>query len=164
MKLTQQKERTEEDSSTESITTNRNKEVLILLDSNIYIRNKPDHMLTVLAGKMGRYNSKLILPRIVLYEVSKVTRTSQQKVLKDVFRVYNKTFLLADNNEIKAEAKRLETYFYECHYPDSIILAIAKVMDAVLVTSDFKLRRTAEIEGVQAYNVKGFLKNWSVMA
>ena len=37
MRLTQQKERTEEDYSTESIAANRNKEVLILLDSNIIL-------------------------------------------------------------------------------------------------------------------------------
>ena len=142
-----------------------NKEVFIILDSNGHITkgHQATHLLTILAGKMGRYNAKLVLPRIVLKEVSKVTRTSQNKILKRIFKIYNKTLLLADNDKIRAEAKRLETHFYECHAADSIILATAKIMCGILVTNDRKLLRTAELEGVQAYSVKEFLKHWSVM-
>ena len=142
-----------------------NKELFIILDSNGHITkgHQATHLLTILAGKMGKYNAKLVLPRIVLKEVSKVTRTSQNKILKRIFKIYNKTFLLEENNKILAEAKRLETHFYECHSADSIILATAKIMCGILVTNDRKLLRTAELEGVQAYSVKEFLKHWSVM-
>jgi len=142
-----------------------NKEVFIILDSNGHITkgHQATHLLTILAGKMGRYNAKLVLPRIVLKEVSKVTRTSQNKILKRIFKIYNKTLLLADNDKIRAEAKRLETHFYECHSADSVILATAKIMFGILITNDRKLLRTAELEGVQAYSVKEFLKHWSVM-
>ena len=145
-----------------SIGVNKSSHTTILLDSNIHNKKNNKHlrMITTLAGKMKKYKASLIMPNIVLYEVSKVSKTSKQKVMDKISRVFNKVTILEENNQIKAEAKRLETQFLECHSADSVILATAKIMDAVLVTADRKLLRTARIEGVRVYGVKDFLKNW----
>jgi len=145
-----------------TIDVNKSGHTLILLDSNIHIKKNNKHlrMITTLAGKMKKYKASLIMPNIVLYEVSKVSKTSKQETIDKISSIFHKITILEENNEIRAEAKRLETQFLECHSADSVILATAKIMDAVLVTADRKLLRTARIEGVRVYGVKDFLKNW----
>ena len=139
-------------------------EQLIIFDSCIFIEDKKRYgrILTTLAGKIRKYKLKLVIPRIVLYEVSKVTRTQQQSVMKKIIQVF-KQFKTSDKtNEIELESRKLETKYFECHRSDSVILATTKTMGATLVTLDRKLLRTAEIEGVQAYHLKDFVKNWRI--
>ena len=136
---------------------------LILFDSNVHIKNNYNsRILSAFSGKMKRYSASLVLPNIVLREVMKITKISENEVLGKISRVYNRVLFSENNNEISLEAKRLETHFFECHRADSIILATAKIMGAVLVTFDRKLLQTAKLEGVQAYGVKEFLKHWRV--
>jgi len=139
---------------------------LIILDSCIYVEDKKRHgrILTTLAGKLGRYNLKLIVPRIVIYEVTKVTSTKSELVLKKIEKLFGNYLTIENENEIISESKRLETKYYEVHSADSIILATARIAGAILITMDRKLRRSAELEGVETYSLKEFINRWRVMA
>lgn len=139
---------------------------LILVDSNIFVEDKKRHgrILTSLADKLGRYNLKLIIPRIVIYEVSKVTSTQSEIVLRKIQKIFRNYLTIENENEIIIESKKLETKYYEVHTADSIILATAKIAGAILVTMDRKLRRSAELEGVETYSLTDFTNNWRVIA
>ena len=141
-------------------------EQLVILDSCVYVEDKKCYgrILTTLAGKLRKYKLRLVIPRIVLYEVSKVTHTQQQLVIKKILKIFKQFKTLEKTSEIEQESRKLETKYFECHRSDSVILATTKAMDATLVTLDRKLLRTAEIEGVQAYHLKDFIKNWRIEA
>jgi predicted nucleic acid-binding protein len=62
--------------------------------------------------------------------------------------------------EINSESDRLVDQYYECHYPDSIILATAKVTGSALVSLDRELIQTAKLEGVQAFLPRNFVRWW----
>ena len=135
---------------------------LIILDSCVFVEDKKHHgrILTSLAGKAGKYHLKLAIPKIVLYEVSKVTSTAPQKVFERINKFFKDSTEVNVDNEVIQEANRLETQFFEVHRPDSIILALARTTGAILVTLDGKMRRSAILDGIEAYSVKEFIKNW----
>lgn len=139
---------------------------LIIFDSNIYISNKKicGRVLTTIAGKLRKYNITPIIPIIVLNEVKKVTKTEETVVRRKIKDIFKKFLLVTCDKKIESEARRLEIKFYEVHNPDSVILAMAKFSGAILVTLDGKLRRSAKLEGVEAYSLKEFVKGWSVIA
>ena len=138
---------------------------LILLDYNVIVEDKKHNgrILTVLAGKARKYNLRLALPKIVLYEVSKVTSTSPQKVFEKITKLFKNSTEVRITKDVFHEANRLETQFFEVHRPDSIILALARTTGAILVTLDGKMRRSAKLDGIEAYSVKEFIKNWTVI-
>ena len=146
--------------------TIQNSHRLIILDSCVFVEDKKCHgrILTAIAGKVGRYNLKLALPKIVLYEVSKVTSTSPQKVFEQITKFFKDSTEVKITKDVFYEANRLETQFFEVHRSDSIILALARTTGAILVTLDGKMRRSAKLDGIEAYSVKEFIKNWSVIA
>lgn len=139
---------------------------LILLDSCVFVEDKKHNgrILSAIAGKAGRYNLKLALPKIVLYEVSKITSTSPQKVFEKITKFFKDSTEVNITKDVFHEANRLETQFFEVHRPDSIILALARTTGAILVTLDGKMRRSAKLDGIEAYSVKEFIKNWTVIA
>lgn len=139
---------------------------LILLDSCVFIEDKKlnGRILTSLSGKVGRYKLHLGIPRVVLYEVAKVTSTPTYKVLKRISHFFSEFVTMEESKEVLEEAKRLEAQFFEVHRPDSIILALARITGAILVTMDVKLRRSAILEGVETYSLNEFTNNWRVIA
>ena len=143
---------------TQTITTHAQP---IILDSCIYVENKKRYgrILTKIAGKLKKYRLQLVVPRIVLYEISKVTHNQQKSVVQEILSIFKQFTTIEKTRSIDLESQLLETRFYECHKSDSIILATTKVMCATLVTLDRKLLRTAEIEGVHAYHLKDFINN-----
>jgi predicted nucleic acid-binding protein len=62
--------------------------------------------------------------------------------------------------EIDKESHRLVETYYECHHPDSLILATAKVTGSALVSFDRDLLQTAKLEGVQAFLPRNFVRWW----
>jgi len=148
----------------ENLTLQRNQR-LIILDSGVYVEDKKRHgrILTAIAGKAGKYNLRLALPKIVLYEVSKVTSTSPQKVFEKITKLFKDSTEIRITKDVFHEANRLETQFFEVHRSDSIILALARTTGAILVTLDGKMRRAAKLDGIEADSVKEFIKNWTVI-
>ena len=145
--------------------TIQNSHRLIILDSCVFVEGKKRHgrILTAIAGKAGKYNLQLALPKIVLYEVSKVTSTSPQKVYEQISKFFKDSTDVKITKNVFHEANRLETQFFEVHRSDSIILALARTTGAILVTLDGKMRRSAKLDGIEAYSVKEFIKNWTVI-
>ena len=135
---------------------------LIIFDSCVYIvdKNKKGNVLAVLGKKLRKYRLQNIVPLVVLNEISKITKSNFNENVKNIERKLG-TFIISERTEdIINEAKRLEEKYYECHRPDSIILATTKIHGAILVTLDSKLLRTAQLEGVDAYHLSDFMKSW----
>jgi len=63
---------------------------------------------------------------------------------------------------VNQNQRRIEEKYYDCHSPDSIILATAKIHGSILVTLDTKLLRSAQLEGVDAYHLSDFMKFWRI--
>ena len=157
----------QESNQLQDIVFDENKNVrIIIFDSCLYVLDsqRSGKIITTLKGRLGKYGLRLALPRIILYEVSKITKNSCNDVIKKIRSKIREFTTVEETNEIKLESKRLETHYFECHNPDSVILATAKILGAILVSLDRKLLRTAELEGVEAYHLKNFMKNWSVIA
>jgi len=103
-----------------------------------------------------------VLPKNILYEITKITKDSNEKIIKKLTNAFN-TFPIVDtNDDIKSKARLLETKYYNCHFPDSIILATAKFYGAMFVTLDRKLLQIAQFEGVDASNLSDFMKYWRI--
>jgi len=137
---------------------------LIIFDTCVYVKDKRENgnVLAVLAKKLKRFRVKPVLPKNVLYEITKITKDSNEKIIKKLTNAFN-TFPIVDtNDDIKSEARLLETKYYNCHFPDSIILATAKFYGAMFVTLDRKLLQIAQFEGVDASNLSDFMKYWRI--
>jgi len=133
-----------------------------IFDTCVYVKDKQKsgNVLYVLAKKLKKFRLKTAIPEVVLNEISKVTKDSREKISQKINKVFNGYTIIRCTEEIKIEARRLEEKYYECHNPDSIILATAKIHGAILVTLDSKLLRTAQLEGVDAYHLSDFMKFW----
>jgi len=137
---------------------------LILFDSCIYImdKNKAGNVLTVLGKKLRKYRLQNVVPIIVLNEISKVTKSNFNENVKNIERKLGNFVISEITDDIIVEEKKLEEKYLECHWPDSIILATAKIHGSILVTLDTKLLRSAQLEGVDAYHLSDFMKFWRI--
>lgn len=134
----------------------------IIFDSCVYImdKNKKGNILTVLGKKLRKYRLQNIVPLVVLNEISKVTKSNFNENVKNLERKLGNFVISERTEDILTEAKSLEEKYYECHRPDSIILATAKLYGIIFVTLDSKLLRTAHLEGVDAFHLSDFMKSW----
>jgi len=137
---------------------------LILFDSCVYImdKNKAGNVLTVLGKKLRKYRLQNVVPIIVLNEISKVTKSNFNENVKNIERKLGNFVISEITEDIIIEGKKLEEKYFECHWPDSIILATAKLYGIIFVTLDLKLLRTAQLEGVDAFHCSDFMKSWRI--
>ena len=136
----------------------------IIFDTCVYVKDKQKsgNVLAVLAKKLKKYRLRVVIPEAGLYEISKVTKDSKDKVSQKINKAFTEFIVINSTDEIKIEARRLEEKYYDCHSPDSIILATAKIHGSILVTLDTKLLRSAQLEGVDAYHLSDFMKFWRI--
>ena len=136
----------------------------IIFDTCVYVKDKQKHgdVLKVLSKKLKKFRLRAAVPEIVLNEISKVTKDSREKISEKVNNAFNGFTVIHCNEEIKIEARRLEEKYFDCHNPDSIILATAKIHGAILVTLDSKLLRIAQFEGVDSHHLSDFMKFWRI--
>ncbi len=142
----------------------KSKTQLIIFDTCVYVKDKHENgnVLAVLGKKLKRYRVKPVLPKTILYEIAKISKDSQEKIIKKITRAFH-TFPIVDtNDEIKSEARLLESKYFDCHFPDSMILATARFYGAIFVTLDRKLLRIAQFEGVDSSNLSDFMKYWRI--
>ena len=81
-------------------------------------------------------------------------------IMDTIYEFCKHPITMDKTDEITAESDRLVKQYYECHHPDSLILATAKVTGSALVSFDRELLQTAKLEGVQAFLPRNFVRWW----
>jgi len=104
-----------------------------------------------------RHHFTIIIPQIVLFEVSKKIQCGQEKILSWIIKnAPTEVRFVKDSKLISNQAEKLKNQFSFCHSPDDKILAMAQANDAVLVTNDKALLNSANFVGVMACTPKNF--------
>jgi predicted nucleic acid-binding protein len=131
----------------------------VVLDSNVIIKEiQEGRILRPIAKRMKRHKSKFVIPEIVLGEVSKITGSDPINTMERVYQYCKHPVTVDKTNEIVSESQRLTEKYYECHNPDNLILATAKLTGSVLVSFDRDLLQTAKMEGVQAFLPRNYIR------
>lgn len=131
----------------------------VVLDSNVFIKEiQEGRVLRPIAKRMKRFKSKLVIPEIVLGEVNKITGADPIATMERVYQYCRQPITIDKTNEIVSESQRLAEKYYECHSPDNLILATAKVTGSTLVSFDRDLLQTAKMEGVQAFLPRNYIR------
>ena len=130
----------------------------ILPDSNIWIDYfRGNTRSSKLFEIVIKHHFTVIVPEIVLFEVSKKIKHGQEKILSWIIKKSpTEVRFLRDSKLICNQAEKLKTQFSFCHEPDNRILATAQANDAVLVTRDRGLLNTANFVGVMACTPTNF--------
>jgi predicted nucleic acid-binding protein len=131
----------------------------VVLDANVIIKEiQEGRILRPIAKRMKKYKSKLVLPEIVLGEVSKITGSDPISTMERVYQHCKQPIMVDKTNEILTESQRINEKYYECHRSDSLILATAKLTGSTLVSFDRDLLQTAKMEGVQAFLPRNYIR------
>lgn len=131
----------------------------VVLDANVIIKEiQEGRILKPIAKRMKRYRSKLVLPEIILGEVSKITGSDPISTMERVYQYCKQPIMIDKTNEILSESQRITDKYYECHKSDSLILATAKLTGSTLVSFDRDLLQTAKMEGVQAFLPRNYIR------
>jgi predicted nucleic acid-binding protein len=131
----------------------------IVLDANVIIKEiQEGRILRPIAKRMKKYKSKLVLPEIILGEVSKITGTDPISTMERVYQYCKQPIMMDKTEEILSESQRINEKYYECHRSDSLILATAKLTGSTLVSFDRDLLQTAKMEGVQAFLPRNYIR------
>jgi predicted nucleic acid-binding protein len=115
-------------------------------------------VLRPIAKRMKKYKSKLVLPEIVLGEVNKITGADPVSTMDRVYQYCKQPITIDKTEEIVTESNRLTEKYYECHTPNNLILATAKLTGSTLVSFDRDLLQTAKMEGVQAFLPRNYIR------
>lgn len=115
-------------------------------------------VLRPIAKRMKRHRSKLVIPETVLGEINKVTGADPVSAMEKIYQYCKQPITLDRTDEIVAESTRISEKYYECHSPDNLILATAKITGSTLVSFDRNLLQTAKMEGVQAFLPRNFIR------
>jgi len=131
----------------------------VVLDTNIIVKEMQEgRILRPIAKRMKKLRSKLVMPEIVLGEVSKVTGTDPVSTMERVYQFCKQPIMMDKTDEILSESQRITEKYYECHKSDSLILATAKLTGSTLVSFDRDLLQTAKMEGVQAFLPRNYIR------
>lgn len=131
----------------------------VVLDSNVYIKEiQEGRVLRSIARRMKKGRTKLVIPEIVLGEVNKITGLDPISAMDKVYQFCKQPITMDRTEEIVAESDRISKKYYECHAPDNLILATAKITGSTLVSFDRDLLQTAKMEGVQAFLPRNFIR------
>jgi predicted nucleic acid-binding protein len=107
---------------------------------------------------MKRYRTKLVIPETVLGEVSRITGTDPITTMEHVYQYCKQPITVDRTDEIVEESNKISQKYYECHTPDNLILATAKITGSTLVSFDRDLLQTAKMEGVQAFLPRNYIR------
>ena len=133
----------------------------VVVDSNIIIKEiQEGRSLKPIAKRIKKHKSKMVIPESVLGEVQKITGNEADSIMDTIYQYCKYPITLDKTEEITAESDRLVDQYYECHHPDSLILATAKITGSALVSFDRDLLQTAKLEGVQAFLPRNFVRWW----
>ena len=106
----------------------------------------------------SRKNLRIFIPEFVLNEIRKVRGYAREEVLS-YFSNLRKVAILKPTIEVQQIASSLEEKYLESHFPDSLLLATAKIGSYTVVTYDRGLLHCAKLEGVETFCPKGGFQN-----
>ena len=133
----------------------------VVVDSNVIIKEiQEGRSLKPIAKRIKKHKSKMVIPESVLGEVEKITGSETIQIMDRIYQFVKQPITVDRSDEINAESERLSAQYYECHHPDSLILATAKLTGSALVSFDRELLQTAKMEGVQAFLPRNFVRWW----
>lgn len=133
----------------------------VVVDSNVLIKEfQEGRSLKPIAKRIKKHKSRMVIPESVLGEVQKITGNDPNMIMTRVFEYHKHPVTVDKTDEIKTEAEKISEKYYECHYPDNLILATAKITGSALVSLDRELLQTAKLEGVQAFLPRNFIRWW----
>ena len=99
-------------------------------------------------------HSRIVLQDVVIKEAQKILHLSREEIIEKIHALLRKeVFVFATTDEIKAKSTKLENQYHVCHYPDSLILIAAKLFSWTIITLDRNMLRTADFEGILAFNL-----------
>lgn len=129
-------------------------EQMIVLDSCVVIEALKNPLVAkkIVALFRGKH-SRIVLQDIVLNEAQKITGLSKEEVLRRISLILHKeAYVFVTSEQMRIEAQRIEQKYGICHYPDSLILASCKISSWTLISYDRNILRSAEFEGILAFN------------
>ncbi len=133
----------------------------VVIDSNVIIKEiQEGRSLKPIAKRIKKHKSRVVVPESVIGEVVKITGVTTTSLLEKIYQYFKYPVTMDITEEIDKESDRLVETYYECHHPDSLILATAKVTGSALVSFDRDLLQTAKLEGVQAFLPRNFVRWW----
>lgn len=133
----------------------------VVIDSNVIIKEiQEGRSLKPIAKRIKKHKSRVVVPESVIGEVVKITGVTTTSLLEKIYQYFKYPITMDKTEEIDKESDRLVKTYYECHHPDSLILATAKVTGSALVSFDRDLLQTAKLEGVQAFLPRNFVRWW----
>ena len=107
-------------------------------------------------------NANIAVDDTILSEVHRKTGKTRNEVVEKITKSFKRPVLIDDCQEVKDEAKRMNEKYLYLHKGDDRILAATKKAGAILVTNDRKFLLSADLEGVQAYTTKKFVRNCNI--
>ena len=133
----------------------------VVVDSNVLVREiQEGRSLKPIAKRIKKHKSRMVVPESVLGEVFKITGLKPNIIMEKIYQYCKYPIMIDKTDEISAESEKLVERYYECHHPDTLILATAKVTGSALVSLDRELLQTAKLEGVQAFLPRNFVRWW----
>ncbi len=133
----------------------------VVIDSNVIIKEiQEGRSLKPIAKRIKKHKSRVVVPESVIGEVVKITGVTTTSLLEKIYQYFKYPVTMDKTEEIDKESDRLVETYYECHHPDSLILATAKITGSALVSFDRDLLQTAKLEGVQAFLPRNFVRWW----
>lgn len=98
-------------------------------------------------------HSRIVLQDVVLQEAEKILKKPKEEIITKISSILGKeVYIFSTTPEMREEAHRIEKQFGVCHFPDSIILTAAKTFSWTILTMDKNMLRTANWEGILAFN------------
>jgi predicted nucleic acid-binding protein len=130
----------------------------ILPDTNVIIGAiRGDEKSAKPLRKAIRQGSEIIISEHVQYEVSKILKDGQLRMMAWLIKQnpMKLTFTRNTKSVVETGAQLKNSYSF-CHFPDNLILAQCKEQDSVLMTRDRKLLQSADYAGIMACKPKDF--------
>ena len=133
----------------------------VVVDSNVLIKELEEgKTLRSIAKRIKKHKSRMVIPESVLGEVNQITGKDTVTVMERVYEYHKYPIAMDRTEEIQKEAEKISGKYFECNYPDNVILATAKVTGSALVSLDRDFLETAKREGVSAFLPRNFIRWW----
>lgn len=129
-------------------------ELMLALDSCVLIEalKTPKFAHKVTRLFLGKH-CRVVLQDVVLKESERVLRMPREIIIQRIRDILRKeVFVFATTDEMRQFATKIEKQYGICHNPDSTILAAAKIHSWTLLSVDKSVLRTADFEGILAFN------------
>lgn len=106
--------------------------------------------------KSLKYSTKkIIIPKFVVTELAKIRGMSEYETIQTVSNLLKKRVsIIKCNCDVESAANEIETKYPKAHFPDSLLIALAKFSAYSILTYDKGILDTAKAEGIQTISIK----------